>query len=356
MVGLDSSKIVIGILGGGQLAQMTITSAHNMGYKVHVYSDSEDSIAFRKSDYKTCASYNDQVAIDKFAGAVDLITYEFENIPSSIVTYLEKNFKLMPNALALEICQKRNLEKQFVNDLGIKTAKFQIVENINDVESFFAKNGSAILKTNSLGYDGKGQYVLNNLADIKKVEEIDFANTDFIIEEKLDFNFEISVLIARNENNQTSIMPITRNIHKNGILNRTFYPAGIKEEVIKNAEQIALKIANKFNFVGILAIEMFVMLNHDIVVNEMAPRPHNTGHWSIDACDYSQFDLFVKAITNQKLPNVSVKYNAEMVNLIGDEINQVDYLAKDSNIFIHNYGKSEVKPGRKMGHYTVLEK
>ncbi len=352
---VDFKNRVIGILGGGQLAQMTINAAHNLGFKVHVFSDSEDAIAFHNADFKTCAEYGDIKAIDAFATSVDIVTYEFENIPSETVKYLETNHQLSPNANCLAVCQKRNLEKTFVNNLGIKTANFAIVETCDEVEAFFNKNGPAILKTNSLGYDGKGQYIIKNKYDLAAINDLDFDETDYIIEQKVDFSYEISVLIARNASGEISILPITRNIHKNGILNRTFYPAGISDLVQSDAAKIAQKIANAFDYVGILAIEMFVMLNGDILVNEMAPRPHNTGHWTIDACDFSQFDMFVKAITNQPLPAVNAKFNAEMVNLIGNDINMIDELAKDKNIFVHNYGKNVVKEGRKMGHYTILQ-
>jgi 5-(carboxyamino)imidazole ribonucleotide synthase len=352
---VDFKNRVIGILGGGQLAQMTINAAHNLGFKVHVFSDSEDAIAFHNADFKTCAEYGDIKAIDVFATSVDIVTYEFENIPSETVKYLEANYQLSPNANCLAVCQKRNLEKTFVNNLGIKTANFAMVETCDEAEAFFNKNGPAILKTNSLGYDGKGQYIIKNKYDLAAINDLDFDETDYIIEQKVDFSYEISVLIARNASGEVSTLPITRNIHKNGILNRTFYPAGISDIVQSNAAKIAQKIANTFDYVGILAIEMFVMLNGDILVNEMAPRPHNTGHWTIDACDFSQFDLFVKAITNQSLPVVNAKFNAEMVNLIGSDINQIDELSKDESVFVHNYGKNVVKEGRKMGHYTIIQ-
>lgn len=352
---VDFQNRVIGILGGGQLAQMTINAAHDLNFKVHVFSDSEDSIAFQNCDFKTCANYDDIAAIDAFATSVDIVTYEFENIPSETVKYLEKNHQLSPNANCLSVCQKRNLEKTFVNNLGIKTANFAMVETYDEVEAFFNKNGPSVLKTNSLGYDGKGQYIIKSKFDLEAINDLDFDETDYIIEQKVDFSYEISILIARNASGEISILPITRNIHKNGILNRTFYPAGISDIVKSNARKIATKIANSFDYVGILAIEMFVMLDGDILVNEMAPRPHNTGHWTIDACDFSQFDMFVKAITNQSLPSVKAKFNAEMVNLIGNDINQVDELSKDEGVFVHNYGKNVVKEGRKMGHYTIIQ-
>mgnify|MGYP006417448357 FL=1 len=349
----DKAKI-IGILGGGQLAQMTIDAAHKLGYKVHVYSDKEGSIAFANSDYKTKGSYSDIELIKEFAESVSVITYEFENIPRDIVVFLEKNYNLRPNSKALEVCQKRSLEKTFINMIGIENAKFKAIASIDDVEEFLSTYGSAILKTNSLGYDGKGQFILNSVLDIAQIEDIDFTSQEFIIEEKLAFESEISVLIARNNAGKAEIMPITQNFHENAILDYTVYPSDLSESLLADAANMADKIAMELDYVGILAVEIFVMPDNSLLVNELAPRPHNTGHWSMDACNHSQFELFIRAITDQDLPKVVATHKADMVNLLGDEIYNIEDLKQSSDIFVHDYGKGEAKPGRKMGHYTIL--
>ncbi|MBT4922280.1 MAG: 5-(carboxyamino)imidazole ribonucleotide synthase [Rickettsiales bacterium] len=349
----DKSK-VIGILGGGQLAKMTIDAAHKLGYKVHVFSDKDDSVAFKISDYKTKGAFSDLELIKSFAESVAVITYEFENIPKDTVVFLEQNYNLRPNAKALEICQKRNLEKTFVNMADIATAKFKTVSDIDDIEEFLSTYGSAILKTNSLGYDGKGQYVLESVLDVAKIGDLDFAESDFIIEEKLDFESEISVLIARNSAGDIEVLPITRNFHEDGILDYTSYPSGLENDVLDRAREIAKKIANLLDYIGILAVEIFVMPDNSLLVNELAPRPHNTGHWTIDACNHSQFELFVLAITDQDLPEVVATHESGMVNLLGEEINNIEDLKQSSDIIIHDYGKGDAKPGRKMGHYTIL--
>lgn len=346
----------IGILGGGQLAQMTCESAKKLGFKTHIYCDVKDSPAFAVCDKYTIGDYQDKPLVKSFAESVDVITYEFENIPDEIVSFLEKNYILRPNAKALHICQMRSKEKEFVNELLIKTAKYSLVKNKNDIENFLKSNNhQSILKTNKLGYDGKGQYVIDKDFDLNILNKINFNEQEFIIEEKLDFDCEISVLIARDSKNNISIFPITRNIHQNGILAKSLYPADIDDYIEINAQEIAKKIISSLDYVGILAVELFVLKDGSLRVNELAPRPHNSGHWTIDGCNYSQYDLFLKAITNNKLPKIFATHKTEMVNLIGEDIVKISQLRSMANVKVYDYGKNKVISGRKMGHYTLLK-
>jgi 5-(carboxyamino)imidazole ribonucleotide synthase len=356
MSNIASKDIVIGIIGGGQLAMMMCEEAQKLGIKTFVYSDKDDSSAFLISDKKIKAEYENKEKISEFVDGVDVVTFEFENIPSHILEFIESKKTVRPNSRALRVSQNRLREKTFFNNLGIQTAKFFEVNNENDLKLGLEKfNYNAILKTSEFGYDGKGQFNISNKEDISEiVAEIKRNNkTNFTLEEKINFEREVSIVAARDVNNNISFYPLVENKHKNGILDVTIFPAENIDKLQIKAENIAKKTLNELDYIGVLAIEFFVV-EEELIVNEFAPRPHNSGHFSIDACEYSQFYQAISAAAGNEVKPPVLKHTGKMVNVIGEEISCLKDLEKDPNIKIHDYKKLETAPGRKMAHYTIL--
>ncbi len=336
----------IGILGGGQLGRMMAMKATEMGYKTHIYCPDKDSPAFEKATTHTLAAYDDEAALKTFAASVDIITYEFENIPTAPLQVIADT--LLPSINVLEICQHRIKEKETLNRLGIKTAPFAPVHNTSELQASIQKTGTpAVLKTATMGYDGKGQWKItdSNLPSITAGE--------YILEGFVNFSMEISVIVARNVSGEVKCYPPVHNTHKNHILHETIAPAPISAALAKKAESMARTIAEGLKLVGILAVEMFVC-GDELLVNELAPRPHNSGHWTMDACKTSQFEQVVRAICGLPLGSTEIICPAKMLNLIGDEIYDIKKYEAMPNARIHTYGKKESRPGRKMGHVTFL--
>jgi len=345
-----SPNSTIGILGAGQLGKMLAEAATKLGFKTHVYAPDEDPIAASAATHFTHASYDDLAKLQAFANSVDVITLEFENVPTAPLKTLTT--PIYPGIEILEISQHRVKEKTLANSLGIKTAPFRAVHNQEELNQAIKAIGSGILKTCTMGYDGKGQW--------KNPVEIP-APGDYIYEGFIDFTTEISVIVARNTRGEIECFEPVENVHKNHILHTTTAPANISDDVRNKAIVIATTLAQSLNVVGLLAVEMFVTappfippasgeeIGGEILVNEIAPRPHNSGHWTLDGCSVSQFEQAIRAVTG--LPLIKPERTASkvvMTNLIGDDV------LKPHTGHVHIYGKKEIRPGRKMGHVTFL--
>jgi 5-(carboxyamino)imidazole ribonucleotide synthase len=347
----------IGILGGGQLARMLSLAAKPMGYKVIVLDPDPNCPASSVSDSVIAANFDDAVALEKLASLCDVVTLEFENVPASGLAILEAKVPLRPSAKVLEVARNRILEKQFLNDIGVKTAPWAAVRVVGDLEPAISLLGlPAILKTATLGYDGKGQAKVSTLEEARSA----FARFDMdcVLEGLVWFDLEISVIVARSSRGEVRAFAPFENAHANGILDVTTIPANIPETVTREAEKIALEIAAKLEVIGLLTIEMFVTKDASVLVNELAPRPHNSGHLTIEACPTSQFEQVIRAVCGLPLGNVAPHSSAAMVNLLGDlwqdAVPNWNAALEIPNTHLHLYGKLEARAGRKMGHITVL--
>lgn len=342
----------IGILGGGQLGQMTAQAAARLGYKTHIFAQSADEPACQATPLRTLGDFSDEKALKAFANAVDLITLEWENVPVASLTCLSAIKPVYPAPKVLEITQDRLLEKNFAQSHGVGTPAFASLENLDDLYTAIEKIGlPAVLKTARMGYDGKGQVILKNKDEAAQAWKK--LNTHRAIYEAfVPFDMEISVIIARREDGQMAAFPPVRNIHKNGILDETHVPAGLSDTLQHKAMHIAETLASALGVVGLLAVEMFVQ-GEQVLMNEMAPRPHNSGHWTMDFCETSQFEQFIRAITGLPLGRTGIIAAAMMKNLIGEDVNTLAAYEGKEGHFIHLYGKKDVKPGRKMGHVNI---
>ena len=348
----------IGILGGGQLGRMTALAAARLGYKYHIFCQSLDEPAAQIANNKTIASFEDTNALKDFSKKVDMVTLEFENIPLSSYKYLESILEVRPNSHTLSISQDRIKEKNFISDLDIPVAPYRSVKTESDLNSMLAELGTpSILKTARMGYDGKGQVRIEKKSETKKAWNLSGAceaTGGAILEGFIDFEKEISVIVGRSSNGDiVSYIPV-QNIHKNHVLDKTIVPALITPEQVNYATQISHRLIESLNLIGLLAVEMFITKDGRLLVNEIAPRPHNSGHWTLDACTISQFDLLIRALCGLPLGSIKRNANATMKNLIGDDINDWQNYLLDPTAHLHIYGKSDIKAGRKMGHVTWL--
>jgi 5-(carboxyamino)imidazole ribonucleotide synthase len=344
----------IGILGGGQLGRMTALAASELGYRCHIFSPERDSPASHVAAATTVASYEDRTALGAFARAVDVVTYEFENIPVDPVAFLASLVPVRPKPDVLAICQDRLREKDFLNSVGVATARYQEVSNAPGLVRAIRDLGRpAVLKTAMLGYDGKGQVMIRPDIDLDEAWR-KMGATRAVLEGFVDFTQEISVIVARGlDGTHATYIPV-ENHHKNHILDQTIAPARVPFAVAMKAEAIAAHIAQRLDLVGVIAVEMFVERGGAVLVNELAPRPHNSGHWTIDACVTSQFEQLVRAICGLPLGSPERHSDAVMKNLIGDDVNEWPEIVKDPGAKLHLYGKAVARPGRKMGHVTRL--
>ena len=344
----------VGILGGGQLGRMLTLAAASLGLKCHIFAPEADSPAFQVAAAQTCASYDDRSAIEAFAGAVDVVTYEFENIPAETARLLSSLREVRPNARALDLLQDRFVEKKFVKNLGIETALFAPVDSEASARTAFATIGTpAILKTSTLGYDGKGQRRVTT-ADEAVAAWHALGKTRCILEGFVDFKRELSIVAARGADGALQCYDLVENIHENHVLRTTLAPASDAEHLAQRATDIARSITNALNYVGVMATELFETRDGRLLVNEIAPRVHNSGHWTIDACAVSQFEQHIRAVCGWPLGDPQRHSDAIMRNLLGDEVLDWQSPARDPATCIHLYGKSAPKPGRKMGHITKL--
>jgi len=348
----------IGIIGGGQLARMLALSAYNFGYKIAIYSDDEDSSAAQITKYLHVGNYFDKEKILNFASNVDILTYEFENIDHEILKEIEVKFpnKLRPNAQSLFISNNRLREKEFFTSIDVKVAKYRQIKSINDIRTaIFEENFPlpAILKTTENGYDGKGQWSIDNSYDLNEIELND--NIEYILEQKINFKREVSLIIARDASGNIETFPIPHNFHKNGILHSSSVPSNLSQNIEKQIIAIGHKTIDKLNYIGVMAIEFFIDQGDNIMVNEMAPRVHNSGHYTMNGCNISQFEQHIRAISDLLLKHPQITSPCKMRNLIGNEINNWHDFAENQNAFVHIYDKGEAKNGRKMGHVNIVK-
>ncbi len=348
---------VIGILGGGQLGRMTALAAARLGYRCHIYCPEADCPAAQVTPLSTAAAYDDEAALTAFAAQVDLVTFEFENVPFQAAQILAPLVPLRPGAEVLRICQNRVREKDFCRSANVPTADYVALSGPQDLAAAVKRiGGPAVLKTAEMGYDGKGQVSVRPDSDLEEAWQVMASHGDgpAILEAFVDFRMEISVIVARGLDGTCRAFPAVENQHKNHILDQTIAPARVDDAIAHRAEAVARHLAQEIDLLGLLAVEMFVTGEDEVLVNELAPRPHNSGHWTLDACSTSQFEQFVRAITGLPLGEVEPLGPAVMKNLIGDEVDRWPELLAEPGARLHLYGKAEARPGRKMGHVTRL--
>lgn len=334
---------------------MMALAARAMGYRIAVLDPVEDSPCGQVADYKIIGNYDDLAAISQLAEVSDVITYEFENIDAAALEWLCDQAYVPQGKSLLEITQDRVKEKAAIVNAGVQVAPYAVINSVNDlVENCERLGFPVVLKTARGGYDGKGQVVLNNSQDIEKAQVL-LEYGQCILEKWISFTKEISVIITRNPNGETAVFPVGENIHQDNILHQTIVPARISKLAEDKAIQSAVQLANAFELVGTLAVEMFLSAGDKIYINELAPRPHNSGHYTIEACETSQFEQHIRAVCNLPLGKTELLKPAVMVNILGEHVQNV--LEKLTNVpdwKVHLYGKKEAKFKRKMGHVTIL--
>jgi 5-(carboxyamino)imidazole ribonucleotide synthase len=344
----------IGILGGGQLGRMLALAAARLGLKTHIYSDERDAPAFQVAAEHTHGAYNDEAALAKFAAACDAITFEFENIPETAVSFLAARKPVNPNARALAPTQDRFAEKSLAISLGLKTAPFFAVNSADDAAEAFARLGRhGVMKTRRFGYDGKGQAKVASAEDASRAF-LAFKYAPSILEGFVDFAFEASVIAARAGDGTFAAYDPPENFHEHHILRRSTVPGRLSAAQIDEAKSIAKKIGDALDYIGVFCVELFVTKSGELLVNEIAPRVHNSGHWTLEACLTSQFEQHIRAVAGWPLGSTKRHSDAVMENIIGEEAADWRTLAATGGA-LHLYGKSEIRPGRKMGHITWLK-
>jgi 5-(carboxyamino)imidazole ribonucleotide synthase len=348
----------IGIMGAGQLGRMLTMAAARLGFRVHIYSPRGDNPAFSMTDAHTPASYDDEDALRAFAAACDVVTYEWENIPVEACDLVAETCPVYPGADVLRVSQDRVAEKSFISGLGIPVPDFHPVGSESELEDALQHIGCpSILKTRRFGYDGKGQARLQSADDAANA----WAKVDgqpSILEAFVPFEREVSIIAARAIDGTISTYDPAENIHENGILRSSTVPARLKPSTANAARTIATTLLEAMDYVGILGVEMFVVVNggsETLMVNEIAPRVHNSGHWTEAACLVSQFEQHIRAITGWPLGNTDRQWNCVMQNLLGEEIDDISSICAEPDAIVHDYGKVETRPGRKMGHVTRLK-
>ncbi|MCK6418327.1 MAG: 5-(carboxyamino)imidazole ribonucleotide synthase [Alphaproteobacteria bacterium] len=346
----------LGILGGGQLGRMSALAAARLGIRVVIFTDEDNAPASQVACCTVKAAYTDREALHGFADMVDFITYEFENIPLETVDYLRTLKPVLPNNRLLDVAQERIAEKSFLNSIGIPTARWAKIENRNDLQSFLnaAQGQACIVKTTRFGYDGKGQARIGSETNLDETLR-NFKGQVLIAEEIVDFACEISVIVARDQFGKTVTYGPMLNEHRNHILSRTLYPAPVSQDIKDKAIAITQRLADALKLVGVLTLEMFVTRSGDILANEIAPRTHNSGHWTIDACAASQFENHVRAVCGLPVADPAPHHGVEMLNLIGDDVEKAASYWTQPNACVHLYSKTDALPGRKMGHVTILK-
>jgi len=342
---------VIGIIGGGQLGRMLAMAAGRLGLKACVYSDENHAPAFQVTPLQVAAPYDDRNTLTGFAQICDVITFEFENLPAESIAFLSDMKPVHPGAKALAITQDRLTEKNFVRSLGLATAPFFDVASADAARAAFAQSGNGILKTRRFGYDGKGQVKVTSAEDLEA--SLRALGGPAILEGFVDFAFEASVIAARGADGSFAAYDPPENAHENHILRRSSVPGRLTKAQGDAAKAIAKQIGDALEYVGVLAVELFVMPDGTLLVNEIAPRVHNSGHWTIEACACSQFEQHIRAVAGWPLGDTTRHADAVMENIIGAEADAWESLARSGAV--HLYGKGQHRPGRKMGHVTRLK-
>ncbi len=347
----------LGILGGGQLGRMLALAAASYGLKTHIYAPDPESPAFDVAARHSCKPYDDEAALIRFAQSVDVVTYEFENVPRRTAEIIAAHAPLRPNAAALATTQDRFTEKSFVAGLGIPTAPFAGVGSEADLQHALREIGRpAVLKTRRFGYDGKGQVMIHPATDVADAWRT-LRGAPCILEGFVPFEREVSVVAARGVDGSFAAYDLCANTHRHHILATTVVPAGVDDATERKALAIARRIAEALDYVGVLAVEMFLLRRGDgeeLIVNEIAPRVHNSGHWTIEGAETSQFAQHVRAVCGWPLGSTKRRGRAEMRNLIGHEVDSWAELLQEPGAHLHLYGKARAQPGRKMGHVTRI--
>lgn len=358
----------IGIFGGGQLGRMLAMAARNMDFRTISLDPAKDCPASQVCDDHITASYDNANAADELAARCDVVTYEFENVDARAIERIALNTEVLPSPSVLRITQDRELEKQTMQKLGIDVPDFKVVDNFDDASKAVHNIGiPVVMKTTRWGYDGKGQRVVHSMDDASNAFDDLSANTsgdtgtNVIVEKLIDFEMEISVVCARDRKGEIRTFPASENVHVNGILDLSIVPARCDENTLTSAQDVAIRIAEGINVVGLIAVEMFVTKNGSVLVNETAPRPHNSGHYSIEGCVTSQFEQLTRILTSMPMGETRLLSATAMSNLLGDiwldsETGYPDWssVLSFSGAHLHLYGKSEARRGRKMGHITAI--
>lgn len=348
-----STGATIGILGGGQLGRMLAVAAARLGFRTHIYEPGANPPAADVAHSLTTAAYDDEHALVTFAQSVDVVTYEFENIPTQALDLIEAHATIRPGREALRVSQDRLIEKSFLGDLGLRVAPFADVTDAASLEQAIAHTGlPAILKTRRFGYDGKGQARLMTNEDAPQALA-DMAGSPAVLEGFVDFSHEVSVIAARGPAGDIACFDPGENVHRNGILHTTTVPARLSVVQRTDAVLLAAKILNALDYVGVMGVELFVTAQ-GLIVNEIAPRVHNSGHWTQNGCAVDQFEQHIRAIAGWSLGDGTRHSDVVMENLIGDDMDKVQAISRETNAALHLYGKAEVKPGRKMGHVNRI--
>ncbi len=348
----------LGVLGGGQLGRMFVLAASAIGYRVFVLDPDPSSPAGEIAHQHLQAAYDDGDALDRLASECSVITTEFENVPSGALEQLQDCCRVCPGANAVGIAQSRVREKQYVQSLGISCTPFQPVTSEQDIEQAFENMGpDLILKTARFGYDGRGQAVVRDFRQAAQAWQ-DLNEVECILEQRIDLQTEISCVLARSSMGVTDFFPVAENVHRNGILFTSTVPAGVDEDIQRAACSHAQSIADALDYCGVLALEFFLDQHGKLFFNEMAPRTHNSGHYTIDACYTSQFEQQVRVVCGLPLGSSRAHSAVTMVNLLGDLWEPCepswDQIMQDNRVKLHLYGKKQARPGRKMGHFCVL--
>ena len=350
---------MLGMLGGGQLGRFFVIAAHELGYKVSVLDPDKNSPAGKIADVHLCANFDDVVALQKMAKTCLAITTEFENVAAKSLEMLALTTIVRPSAKCVSIAQHRVVEKNFIKDAGLPVAPFAVINSVNDLPDDASSLYPAILKVARFGYDGKGQARVKNQAEAQKAF-VEFKSETCVLEQMLALDLEVSVVLARDVQGNIAAFPTAENSHLNGILDISIVPARCSEVLKANAQELAKKLAEKLDYVGVLGVEFFVV-GKQLLVNEIAPRPHNSGHYTIDACVTNQFEQQVRVMTGLPLGDASLHSNAVMVNILGDSWvagaePPWNKALEHSSLKLHLYGKYEPRKDRKMGHFTVIGK
>lgn len=348
----------IGMLGGGQLGRMFTVAARTLGYKVIVLEPDPLSPAGQFADQHLCAAYDDEQALTQFGQQCAVVTTEFENIPAKTLEFLTQFCPVRPSAAAVQVAQDRIIEKEFVRSCGLSPVPFAPIRQFADIPSACTQiSFPAILKTARLGYDGKGQMTVNHPAELEQAFQ-QLKAVACVLEQRVELEQEISVVLARSVSGEMQCFPVAENLHHNGILHQTLAPARISEALAEQAKQAAQGIAAKLEFVGVMAVEFFVTRQGELLVNEMAPRTHNSGHYTLDACITSQFEQQVRMVCELPFGDTRLHTPVVMMNLLGDLWGSSqpvwDELFASASSKLHLYGKHAARPGRKMGHFCTL--
>lgn len=348
----------IGLMGSGQLGRMFAVGARRMGYRVHVFSPEKDTPAGQFADREVTGAYEDEAAVREFAKGLDLLTFEFENIPRQTVDWCAAECEVRPGSSVLHTAQNRLREKDFLSGAGIPVAAYRAVRSAEELTVALNEiKTPAILKSAAFGYDGKGQRLIEQLFDLDEIWR-DRPGDELILERAIDFEKELSVIVARGPDGAVATFPVCENMHRNHILDITVVPARVPANVEKSAADLARAIAEKMHLVGLLAVEMFFDHDGNLLVNELAPRPHNSGHWTIEGCATSQFEQHLRAVCGLPLGSTDILRPAAMANLLGDlwQTGQPNWAAalEVEGVHLHLYGKHQPRPRRKMGHLTAL--